>query len=110
MLSPSIKQGVLRSNERNSTAMLQMEQTARVAEAKENDPRGGAAGVITWLDTGRMGRKQVQLLKKNRIDIWHYNAYSRLRPSLAMHKMGQWRCLIQVNDFFAVSSFAFYAC
>jgi hypothetical protein len=68
-------------------------------------PEGGAAGVsLGWTRVSGGRGDASSLFVKNRIDLRHYNEHSRLSPSLAMQQTGQWCCLIQVNDFFAVSS------
>src|SRR5450830_374490 len=64
-------------------------------------PEGGRRWGHSWLDTGG---KKYPVFFQIRIDLRHHNAHSRLSPSLAMHKTGQWCCLIQIFDFFAVWS------
>src|ERR1039458_6334060 len=54
-------------------------------------------------------REEISSFFEKRFDLRHYNAHSRLSPSLAMHKTGQWCCLIQVKAASAVSSSASYA-
>src|SRR5450830_1711826 len=64
-------------------------------------PRGGTP--LGSFLVGYWGEK-ISSFFQIRIDLRHHNAHSRLSPSLAMHKTGQWGCLIQGKDPSAILS------